>query len=126
MIIYEFKVKGKDKQYPAIDDAIRTSQFVQNKCLRHPMDNKDKKIDKYALNKHGAVLAAEFCFADELNSMARKSAAFRAWNAIARFDDNCKQKVKGKKGFPKFKKNCRSVEYKTSGWKLYETRKAIS
>ena len=124
--IYEFKVKGKDRQYKAIDDAIRTSQFIQNKCLRYWMDNKDKKVDKYALNKHCAVLAAEFPFADELNSMARQSAAERAWSAIARFYDNCKKKVKGKKGFPRFKKDCRSVEYKTSGWKLSTTRKAIT
>jgi putative transposase len=78
------------------------------------------------LNKHCAVLAAEFPFADELNSMARQSAAERAWSAIARFYDNCKKKVKGKKGFPKFKKHCRSVEYKTSGWKLSDTRKTIT
>ncbi|WP_019501391.1 RNA-guided endonuclease InsQ/TnpB family protein [Pseudanabaena sp. PCC 6802] len=124
MIIYEFKVKGKDKQYHAIDDAIRTSQFIQNKALRYWMDN--KKIGKYDLNKYCAVLAAEFPFADELNSMARQSAAERAWSAISRFYNNCKRKVKGKKGYPKFKKNCRSVEYKTSGWKLSDTRKAIT
>ncbi|NMG11972.1 RNA-guided endonuclease TnpB family protein [Brasilonema sp. UFV-L1] len=126
MIIYEFKVKGKDKQYRAIDDAIRTSQFIQNKCLRFWMDNKGTSLNRYDLNKHCAVLAAEFSFADELNSMARQSAAERAWSAIARFYDNCKKKTKGKKGFPKFKKHCRSVEYKTSGWKLSATRKAIT
>ncbi|BAY60900.1 transposase, IS605 OrfB family protein [Calothrix brevissima NIES-22] len=126
MIVYEFKVKGKDKQYQAIDEAIRTSQFIQNKCLRYWMDNKESKVDKYALNKYCAVLAAEFPFADELNSMARQSAAERSWSAIARFYNNCKKKVKGKKGFPKFKKNCRSVEYKSSGWKLSDTRKAIT
>ncbi|MBW4572453.1 MAG: transposase [Tolypothrix carrinoi HA7290-LM1] len=126
MIIYEFKVKGIDLQYRAIDDAIRASQFIQNKCLRHWMDSKNLKIDKYALNKYCAVLAAEFPFASELNSMARQSAAERAWSAISRFDDNCKKKVKGKKGFPKFKKHCRSVEYKTSGWKLSNNRKAIT
>ncbi|MBD0265789.1 MAG: transposase, partial [Tolypothrix sp. Co-bin9] len=126
MIIYEFKVKGKDKQYKAIDDAIRTSQFIQNKCLRYWMDNKDNKVDKYTLNKHCAVLAAEFPFASELNSMARQSAAERAWSAISRFYDNCKKKIKGYIGFPKFKKHCRSVEYKTSGWKLSSTRKAIT
>ncbi|MFN6465663.1 MAG: RNA-guided endonuclease InsQ/TnpB family protein [Nostoc sp. DedVER02] len=124
MIIYEFKVKGKDKQYRAIDDAIRTSQFIQNKCLRQWMDVKG--LNKYDLNKYCAVLAAEFPFADELNSMARQSAAERAWSAIARFYDNCNKKVKGKKGFPKFKKNCRSVEYKTSGWVLNKARKAIT
>ena len=126
MIIYEFKVKGKDKQYKAIDDAIRTSQFIQNKCLRYWMDNKDKSLNRYDLNKHCAMLAAEFPFADELNSMARQSAAERSWSAIARFYDNCKKKVKGKKGFPKFKKHCRSVEYKTSGWKLSTNRKGIT
>ncbi len=124
MIVYEFKVKGKDKQYQAIDEAIRTSQFIQNKCLRYWMDN--EKVGRYDLNKYCAVLAAEFMIADELNSMARQSAAERSWSAIARFYDNCKKKVKGKKGFPKFKKNCRSVEYKSTGWKLSDTRKAIT
>lgn len=124
MIIYEFKVKGKDKQYRAIDDAIRTSQFIQNKCLRQWMDVKG--LSKYDLNKYCAVLADLFPFANELNSMARQSAAERAWSAISRFYDNCKKKVKGKKGFPKFKKHCRSVEYKTTGWKLSFTRKAIT
>ncbi|MBD1930174.1 transposase [Trichocoleus sp. FACHB-90] len=115
MIVYEFKVKGKEAQYRGIDEAIRTSQFIQNKCLR-----------QYDLNKYCAVLAAQFPFAEELNSMARQSAAERTWSAIARFFDNCKKKVLGKKGFPKFKKNCRSVEYKTSGWKLSPNRKAIT
>jgi len=124
LIIYEFKVKGKDAQYRAIDEAIRTSQFIQNKCLRYWMDN--EKVGKYDLNKYCAVLASEFPFADELNSMARQSAAERAWSAIARFYDNCTKKVKGKKGFPKFNKHCRSVEYKTSGWKLSTNRKAIT
>lgn len=99
MIIYEFKVEGKDRQYRAINDAIRTSQFIQNKCLRHWMDNKDKKVDKYALNKHCAVLAAEFSFADELNSMARQSAAERAWSAIAGFMITAKRKLKERRVF---------------------------
>ncbi|MEH2381672.1 MAG: transposase [Nostoc sp.] len=124
MIVYEFKVKGKQKQYQAIDEAISTSQFIQNKCLRYWMDNKD--VGKYDLNKYCAVLAEEFPFADELNSMARQSAAERAWSAIARFYNNCKKKVKGKKGFPKFKKYCRSVEYKTTGYKLSTNRKVIT
>jgi putative transposase len=124
MIVYEFKVKAKESQYRAIDDAIRTSQFIQNKCLRYWMDNKN--VGKYDLNKHCAVLAAEFPLADELNSMARQSAAECAWSAISRFYNNCKKKIKGKKGFPRFKKHTRSVEYKTSGWKLSETRKAIT
>ena len=124
MIVYEFKVKGKQTQYRAIDEAIRTTQFIQNKCLRLWLDKKG--IGKADLNKYCALLAAEFPFASELNSMARQAAAERTWSAIARFYNNCKKKVKGKKGFPKFKKHCRSVEYKTSGWKLSGNRKAIT
>lgn len=124
MVIYEFKVKAKEVQYRAIDEAIRTSQFIQNKCWRYWMDNKG--VSKYDLNKYCKVLAKEYAFANELNSMARQSAAERAWSAISRFYDNCKKQIPGKKGFPKFKKHCRSVEYKTSGWKLSENRKAIT
>lgn len=124
MIVYEFKVKAKEIQYRAIDEAIRTSQFIQNKCLRYWRDSKG--VSKYDLNKYCTVLAKEFAFANELNSMARQSAAERAWSAISRFYDNCKKQIPGKKGYPKFKKYCRSVEYKTSGWKLSENRKAIT
>ena len=124
MIVFEFKIKAKPAQYAAIDEAIQTAQFVRNKCLRYWMDNKG--IDKYDLSKYCRVLAKEFSFADKLNSQARQASADRAWSAISRFYENCRKKVKGKKGFPKFKKNSRSVEYKTSGWKLSENRKAIT
>lgn len=124
MIIYEFKGKAKQHQYQAIDEAIRTAQFVQNKCLRLWMDNRG--VDKYDLNKYCAVLAKEFSFADELNSTARQASAERSWSAISRFYDNCKKKIVGKKGYPRFKRNCRSVEYKKSGWKLDDSRKYIT
>ncbi len=125
MLVLEFKVRAKQYQYTAIDEAIRTAQFVQNKCLRFWMDN--QKVDKYDLNKYCRVLAHNFDFADKLNSQARQSSAERTWSAISRFYDNCKRKIPGKKGYPKFKKNCRSVEYKTTGWKLdLNTRKAIT
>ena len=39
---------------------------------------------------------------------------------------NCKKKKQGLKGFPRFKKHSRSVEYKTSGWKLSDDRKTLS
>ncbi len=125
MLVLEFKVRAKKHQYTAIDEAIRTAQFVQNKCLRFWMDN--EKVNKYDLNKYCRVLAHDFDFANKLNSQARQSSAERTWSAISRFYDNCKRKIPGKKGYPKFKKNCRSVEYKTTGWKLdLNTRKAIT
>jgi len=65
MIVYEFKVKGKETQYRAIDEAVCTSQFIQNKCLRYWMENPG--LRQYDLNKHCAVLAAEFPFAYDLN-----------------------------------------------------------
>lgn len=63
-------------------------------------------------------------------------------NHLTRFYDNCKNKVKSKKadsqlavarrdyanqaGYPRFKHNTRSVEYKVSGWRLEETKKHIT
>jgi IS605 OrfB family transposase len=127
MIVLEMKAVVKPSQCTAIDDAIRTVQFIRNKALRLWMDAKrEDKIDKYSLNKYCAVLAKQFKFADDLNSTARQASAERAWSAIARFYDNCKKGIKGKKGYPKFQKNNRSVEYKHSGWKLSEDRKKIT
>ena len=51
-------------------------------------------------------------------SAAETGAKVRTWSAISRFFDNCKKKVAAKKGYPKYQKNNRSVEYKTTGWKL--------
>jgi len=116
MFVLEFKVEAKTKQYQAIDDAICTAQFIRNKCLRCWMDNKG--VDKYDLSAYCRVLAHDFKFAGELNSQARQASAERAWSSISRFFDNCKKKVAGKKGYPQFKKFSRSVEYKTTGWKL--------
>ena len=107
-----------------MDEAIRSSQFIRNKCLRYWMDNKG--INGYDLNKYTARLAKDFSFANKLNSTARQSSAERCWAAITRFFENCKKKIPGKKGFPQFKKNQRSVEYKKSGWTLSEDRKYIT
>ncbi|MGL5805752.1 MAG: RNA-guided endonuclease InsQ/TnpB family protein, partial [Xenococcaceae cyanobacterium] len=66
----------------------------------------------------------EWC--KNLNSHACQASVDRAWFAITRFYSNCKAKIPGKKGLPKFKKQGRSVEYKTSGWKLSEDRKSLN
>ena len=124
MLVFEFKAYGKSSQLAAVNEAIRTAQFVRNSCLRYWMDN--RKIDKYDLNKYCAVLASKFSFADELNSQARQASAERAWSAISRFYDNCKKGIPGKKGYPQFQKDCRSVEYKSTGWKLALDRKSIN
>ncbi len=124
MIVLETKLKGTEEQYGRLDEAIRTAQFVRNSCIRYWMDNRG--VGKGDLSKLCAQLAAEFEWAKKLNSMARQASAERAWQSIYRFYSNCKKKKSGKKGYPRFKKNTRSVEYKISGWKLSDDRKSIS
>ena len=34
MLVFEFKAYGKSAQIKAIDDAIRTAQFIRNSCIR--------------------------------------------------------------------------------------------
>jgi len=124
MLVREAKLKyGTAEQYAAIDEAIRTAQFIRNKCLRYWMDNQG--VGKYDLNGLCKYLAKEFEFAGKLNSTARQASAERAWVAISNFYRRCKKGEK-KKGYPTFKKNCRSVEYKTSGWKLSADCKSIT
>ncbi|HEY4389376.1 MAG TPA: transposase [Ktedonobacteraceae bacterium] len=115
MLIYEYKLDGSKAQYAAIDEAIRVVQFIRNKCLRMWIDDHATKND---LQKYCAVLAHDYPFAHHLNSQARQASADRAWFAIQRFYDNCKAKKPGKKGYPRFQKDNRSIEYKATGWKL--------
>jgi putative transposase len=124
MLTLEFKAYGTASQFTAIDEAIRTVQFIRNKCLRLWIDGGAKSYPD--LSRYTAVLAKEFPFADKLGAMARQAAAERAWAAIARFYENCKKKVSGPKGFPAFQKDNRSVEYKTNSWKLATDRKSIT
>ena len=124
MLVYEYKLQGKDKQFLAIEETIRTTQFVRNKCVRFWQDNHG--VNPYDLYQYCAVLAKEYDFAKKLNSQARQAASERASSAIMRFYKNCKDKSIKKKGYPQFQKDCRSVEYKTTGWKLSEDYKRIS
>lgn len=87
------------------------------------MDNRG--VGQYDLSALCAVLAKEYEWAKKLNSQARQASAERAWQSIKRFYDNCKNPAIKKKGYPKFKK-ARSVEYKTSGYKLSEDRQSIA
>lgn len=116
MLIYEYKVAGAQKQYAAIDEAIKITQFIRNKCLRKWMD--ERAVSANDLQCYCAVLAREYSFASSLNSQARQVAADRAWSAISRFYDHCKTHTPGKKGYPQFQHDNRSVEYKQTGWKI--------
>ena len=123
MLAMEFKSVLSKSQQKAVDEAIRTSKFVRNKVLRYWIDNKG--IGKKELYRYNTQLRDEFKFVKDLNSHACQASVENVERAIKRFFDNCKKKVPGKKGFPKFKKHCRSVEYKQSGWKLSPDKKSI-
>ena len=124
MFVLEYKLKPKPKQIQSINEAIRTTQFVRNKVLRFWMDNRG--VGKTELFRHNTALRAEYSFVKDLNSHACQTAVERTLRAINRFYDNCKKQIKGKKGYPRFKHNTRSVEYKVSGWKLSENKKYIT
>jgi putative transposase len=124
VLILEYKLRTNQAQQNAIDEAIRTVQFVRNKAVRCWMDARGVGQDD--LQALCSQLAKAFPFAARLNSMARQAAADRAWQAIARFYDNCQKHKPGKKGYPRFQKDNRSVEYKTSGWKLEPDGKHVT
>lgn len=121
MLVVEYKLVADNNHKTAIDEAIRAFQFIRNKALRLW---KDTKVNPYDLNRYCAVLAKEFPFAQKLNSQARQAAAERAAYAISR---HIKADKSGKKlKAPQFQKDNRSVEYKTTGWKLSVDRKRIT
>jgi putative transposase len=127
VLVLEYKAVVNKKQAIAINEAIKTTQFIRNKAIRLWMDApREANINKVALNNYSTALRKEYKFVEELNSMACQSATERAWFAISRFYDNCKSGKPGKKGYPKFQKDNRSVEYKTSGWSLHPTKRRIT
>ena len=88
------------------------------------MDNRG--VGKTQMFRYNTLLRKEFKFVEDLNSHACQTAVERVLKAVNRFYANCNNKVPGKKGYPKFKKNTRSLEYKVSGWKLSDDRKYIT
>ena len=124
MFVLEYKVNPARSQVQAIEEAIRTTQFIRNKVLRFWMDNRG--VGKTEMFRHNTFLRAEYPFVKELNSHACQTAVERVLRAVNRFFENCKKNIPGKKGYPRFKHNTRSVEYKTSGWKLHDCRKRIT
>ena len=86
----------------------------------------ERGISANDLQCYCSQLAKESPFATVLNSQARQASADRAWFAISRFYENWKTNKPGKKGYPQFQHDNRSVEYKTSGWKLDPDGKHIT
>jgi len=68
--------------------------FGVPKCLRLWMDGTN--VSKNDLQTYCAVLAKEYPFASRLNSQARQASADRAYFAISRFYESCKNNKPGK------------------------------
>jgi putative transposase len=66
---------GTAEPYHALDEAIRTAQFVRNIRVRYWMDN--RSVNKAVLYAHCKDLAKEFAFARKLNPAARQASAER-------------------------------------------------
>ena len=124
MLVMEYKAMVNKTQETAINEAIRTSQFVRNKVLRYWMDNRG--VGKKELYRYNTQLRDEFQFVKDLNSHACQASVENVERAINRFFDNCKKGKPGKKGYPRFKKHSRCVEYKQSGWKVHPTKRRIT
>ena len=77
MIVLEFKAKAKTTQYAAADEAIKTAQFVRNKCVRFWMRNRG--VEQKDMYRHNTALRAEYPFVKALNSHACQVAALRAY-----------------------------------------------
>ena len=92
MLGLEAKLKGEEGQYRALDEALRTARFIRNSCIRYWMDNIG--IGRYELSKYCAVLAAEFDFADKLNSIGLHKPMLKGHGRqFLGFKGNCKKKV---------------------------------
>ncbi len=124
MIVLEYKLKGKGEQFHRIDDAIRTAQFIRNKCIRLWRDNKG--INKTLMFRHNTELRATYPWCHNLNSHACQASVERAAKSIEKFYSDLKDPSVKKKSYPRFKKHSRSVEYKQSGWKITEDRKQLT
>src|SRR5260370_6621566 len=124
MLVYEYKLDGNQKQFTAIEEAIRVVQFIRNKCLRLWMDGTN--VSKNDLQTYCAMLAKDYPFAPRLNSQARQASADRAYFAISRFYEACRNNKPAKKGYPQFQHTNRSVEYKKTGWKLDDAGRHIT
>jgi len=124
MIVFEFKARQPtEEQAKSIDEAIRTSLFIRNKSVA--LWKNGTSVKRMDLQRNCKVLASQFPWARNLNSMARQAAADRGWSSIKNFYDAVKNGNNPGEHYPKFRKTGRSVEYKTTGWKLDKSCKSI-
>ena len=62
MLTLDYKLDGTTAHYAAIDEGIRTVQFIRNKCLRAWMDRLPEGKNFEAMSGYPAVLEKRVCF----------------------------------------------------------------
>src|SRR5262249_32890180 len=117
MLVYEYKLRVSSPQQAATREAIRITQFIRNTCLRLWMEGRrvSENDRQTACRGPAAAWPTQPPPPAPRNSQARQAAAARAWAAISRFYANCQARRPGKKGYPRFRHQCRSVEYTGTG-----------
>jgi hypothetical protein len=68
MLILEFKLVGKPRQYDVIDEAIRTTPFIRNKCVRYWQDTRGVKLYDLNTNYRGAGGKSRLWTADPVST----------------------------------------------------------
>ena len=133
MLTYTYKLYGSESQFRSVEAAIQTTQFIRNKGIELWIAEGEKPkgqrhVGPNELSAMCAVLAKEYPFCKKLNSQARQAAAERSWCSISRFYERCKDPAykNKKKGYPQFQDDCRSVEYKVTGWKFSKDFRKIT
>lgn len=122
------KLSGTKEQYNQIDIAIKAGQFIRNKCLSLWVNFSELKLSEWDIFRYCQILGKNYEFVDKLNAQARRASAQRAWKGILKFYSNCRNQIPGKKGYPKFKNNSRSIEYieNGNGYKISNNSKSIN
>jgi putative transposase len=68
VLVLEYKAVVSKQQTTAIEEAIRTTQFIRNKAIRFWMDAlRESKINKIALNNYSTALLLETNRASKLD-----------------------------------------------------------
>jgi putative transposase len=116
MLSYEYMLRLSRTQQAALDEAIRTTQFIRNKAARLWMDGRG--VSANDLQTLCVRLAHDYPFAARLNSQARPAAASRAWAAVSRFNENCRTTTLARRATLSSSAIAARWEYKETGWRL--------
>ena len=79
MLTLEYKLDGTTAQYAAIDEGIRTVQFIRNTCLRAWMGRLPEGKTFEAMSGYSAVLEKRVCFC---RSVGLRGTASQCWTGL--------------------------------------------